>query len=364
MSVVFAQPPPPPPKKKRKPPPPPDEGGVPKQRGLIATIFIGAVLVHIVALILFGLFIVARQFAKPEAVFEVREQLRIPVQQTPQHKMNAAAHQAAAPKPVFQDKLISSRPSTFALPELPKMDLQQMLPLDPSELVSDQVSSLVGTAGMGSGGGAGLSGAGGMGKGMSKLSFMGIQAEGQRIVLCFDVSGSVVNKAAASGVPLAKIKEETLKLIDTLPTGAAFSIIQFVRNYKPFSEQLVQVTPANRDAAKQWIDNEWNESGQMARGSRGVLSPEPNGVVCVIDAAFAMNPDVIFLISDGQFEQTYPTDRRIPNEEIGDQIKELQKGRKDKIPIHFIGFEMRDDDENAWSSIVRRTGGRLRQIKK
>ena len=362
MSVVYAQPPPPP--KKRKPePPPPADGQAPKQRGLIFTIFLGAVVIHVVLLILFGLFVVAQKFAKPEAVFEVRESLKIPVQQTPQHKMNAAAHQAAAPKPVFQDKLISSRPTQFALPELPKLDLQQMLPLDPSELVSDQVSSLVGTAGFGSGGGAGLSGAGGIGKGMSKLSFMGIQAEGQRVLLCFDVSGSVVNKAASSGMPLARIKEETLKLIDSLPTGASFNIIQFVRNYKPFSEQLVQVTPANRDAAKKWIDNEWNESGQMARGASGVLSPEPNGVVCVIDAAFAMNPDVVFLISDGQCEQTYPAERRIPNAEIADQIKELQKGRKDKLPIHFIGFQMRAEDADEWGSIARRSGGRFREIK-
>ncbi len=361
MSVVYAQPPPPP--KKRKPKPPPADGQPPKQRGLIFTIFLGAVIIHVVLLLIFGLFIVAQKFAKPEAVFEVRETLKIPVQQTPQHKMNAAAHQAAAPKPTFQDKLISSRPTSFALPELPKLDLQQMLPLDPSELVSDQVASLVGTAGFGAGGGAGLSGAGGLGKGLSKLSFMGIQAEGQRIALLFDVSGSVVNKANGSGMPMSKIKEETLKLIDSLPTGASFSLIQFVRNFKPFSEQLVQVTPANRDAAKKWIDNEWNESGQMARGGRGVLSPEPNGVVCVLDAAFAMNPDVIFLISDGGFWQTYPTDRKIPHDELEDKMKELQKGRKDRVPVHFIGFQMRDDDEKAWSSIVRRTGGRLRQIK-
>jgi hypothetical protein len=361
MSVVYAQPPPPP--QKRKPKPPPADGQAPRQRGLIVTIILGAVLAHLVALILFGLFIVARQFSKPEAVFEVRETLRIPIQPTPQHKMNVAAHQAAAPKPVFQDKLVSTRPTAFALPELPKLDLQQMLPLDPSELVSDQVTSLVGTAGLGLGGGAGLAGAGGFGKGLSKLSFMGIQAEGQRLVLCFDVSGSVVNKAAASGVPLTKIKEETLKLIDSLPTGAAFSLVQFVRNYKPFSDQLVQVTPANRDAAKQWMDNEWSESGQMARGAAGVKSPEPNGVVCVLDAAFAMNPDVVFLLSDGQFEQTYPADRRIPNDELANKMKDLQKGRKAKIPVHFIGFQMRPDDESAWSSIARRTGGRLRQIK-
>jgi hypothetical protein len=364
MSVVYAQPPPPP-KKRRKPkPPPPADGAPPKQRGLIFTIFIGAVLVHVALLAVFGIFVVARQFAKPEAAFEVREVLKIPVQQTPQHKMNVAAHQAAAPKPTFQDKLISSRPSSFALPELPKLDLEQMLPLDPSELVSDQVTSLVGAAGFGLGAGAGLSGAGGLGKGMSKLSFMGIQAEGQRIVLLFDVSGSVVNKANASGVPMAKIKEETLKLLDTLPTGAMFSLIQFVRNHKPFSEQLVQVTPANREAARKWIETEWNESGQMARGGRGVLSPDPNGVVSVLDAAFAMRPDVIFLISDGGFWQTYPSERKIPHDVLDDKVKDLQKGSRDKVPIHFIGFEMRAEDQSAWSRIVRRTGGRLREVKR
>ncbi|MCB1226922.1 MAG: hypothetical protein KDK99_13985, partial [Verrucomicrobiales bacterium] len=323
---------------------------------------LGAVIVHVAALILFGLWTVARQFRQPEAVFEVRESLKIPVQQTPQHKMNAAQHQAAAPKPTPMDKLISTRPTKFALPELPKLDLQQMLPLDPSELVSDQVASLVGTAGFGNSG-TGLSGAGGLGKALSKFSFMGIQAEGQRIVLCFDVSGSVVNKATASGMPLTRIKEETIKLLDSLPPAAGFSIIQFVRNYKPFSPQLVQATPANRDAAKNWINTEWSESGQMAAGGKGVLSPNPNGIPAVLDAAFAMNPDVIFLISDGSFQQTYPQDRTVPVEEVEKQIKTLQKGRAKEVPLHFIGFEMRNEDENAWTRIARRSGGRLRQIK-
>lgn len=362
MSVVYAESSPslPPPKPRESKPVP--HGQAPKQRGLIATIIIVTIAIHVVALILFGLFIVARQFSKPEAVFQVRENLRVPIQQTRRQKMNAAAHNAAAPKPVFQDKLISTRPTSFALPDLPKMDLQEMLPLDPSELVSDQVSSLVGAAGLGMGGGTGVSGVGGIGKGTA-FNFMGIKAEGQRIVLCFDVSGSVVNKANNSGMSLAKIKDETIKLIDTLPTGASFTIIQFVRNYKPFSKELVQVTPANRDTAKKWITNEWNESGQMPRGGAGVISPTPNGVVSVLSTAFAMNPDMIFLLSDGQFEQTYPTDRRIPNDEIAEQVKELQKGRSQKVALHFIGFQMRNEDESDWSSIARRSGGRFRQFR-
>lgn len=332
------------------------------RRGLIASIIIGSLVVHVAGLMAFGIWIVARQFAKPEAVFQVREALRIPIQRTAEHRMQVAAHEAAAPKPVFRDRLVSTRPSKFALPDLPKLDLQQMLPLDPSELVSDQVTSLAGTAGLGAGLGTGLAGAGGLSKGVGNFTFMGLKAAGQRMVLYFDVSGSVVNKATASGMPLSRIKDETLKLIGTLPPNAQFGIIQFVRNYKPFSEQLVPATPANRDLARNWTDTEWNESGQMARGQRGVLSPEPNGVVCVLDAAFAMKPDVIFIISDGQFEQTYPENRRIPNEDLEAKITALEKGRREKLPIHFIGFQMRDEDQAVWSRLVRRTGGKLKAI--
>jgi len=349
------------------PAPLPEEAPVKKdnsqRRGIIASIIIASLVVHLAGLALFGLWIVARQFAKVEAVFQVRETLKIPLQKTPEHRMSVAAHEAAAPKPVFQDKLVSTRPAPFSLPELPKLDVQQMLPLDPSELVSDQVTSLVGTAGLGSGLGAGLSGSGGAGKALANFTFMGIKAEGRRIVLLFDVSGSVVNKANATGMPLGKIKEETLKLISGLPSGAQFGLVQFVRNYKPFRAEMTPVTPANRDLAAQWMESEWNESGQMPRGGAGVRSPEPNGVVCVLDAAFELKPDVIFLISDGGFWQTYPQERRIPHEDLEDKMNEMQKGRAERIPVHFIGFQMHPNDKGAWERIVRRTGGKLREIK-
>lgn len=349
------------------PAPVPEDAPVKKdnsqRRGIIVSIILASLIAHLIGLGLFGLWVVAQQFAKVEAVFQVKETLKIPVQKTPEHRMSVAAHEAAAPKPVFQDKLVSTRPAPFSLPELPKLDVQQMLPLNPSELVSDQVTSLVGTAGLGSGLGDGLSGGGGTGKAMTNFTFMGIKAAGRRIVLLFDVSGSVVNKAEATGMPLSKIKEETLKLISGLPSGAQFGLVQFVRNYKPFREEMTPVTPANRDLAAQWMETEWNESGQMARGGRGVRSPNPNGVVCVLDAAFELKPDVVFLISDGGFWQSYPEERRIPHDVLEDKMKELQKGQAERIPVHFIGFQMHPNDKGAWERIARRTGGKFREIK-
>ena len=55
------------------------------------------------------------------------------------------------------------------LPDLPEVDMDQMLPLDPSELISDQVSGLVGSAALGSGLGSGFSGGGGSGDGSTTI---------------------------------------------------------------------------------------------------------------------------------------------------------------------------------------------------
>ncbi|MEM8955996.1 MAG: hypothetical protein AAGD22_17705, partial [Verrucomicrobiota bacterium] len=309
------------------------------RRQLIVAIIVGSVLVHFVALALFGLWTISKYFKEPEATFVMpAKEIRIPPT-PPEHKMNMARHEAMTPKPSFTDKLVSTRPVEFALPDLPKVDLDQMLPLDPSELISDQVASLVGSAGFGSGLGNGLSGAGGTGDG---LSFFGINATGRRIMLLFDVSGSVVNKAERSGVPLEEIKEETMALIDGLPIDSRFGIIQFVRNHKPFKTELIPATPANKTEARQWVETKWSGSGTMPAGGEGVVNPQPNGIESVMEAAFEMEPDVIFLISDGSFWRD-PGNEKVPYDELGKKVKVLEESAEGGVvPIHFIGFEMRD----------------------
>jgi len=332
------------------------------QKGAGAAL-IGSLIIHGVLALAGGAFIVAKYIQPPPPKFVAPPPPKIKIPpQTRQHRMNLAAHAGLASKPTFKQRLVSLRPTAFALPEAPKISFDSDLVPDPSTVASTMVSGLTGSGGTGNGSGFGLGGGGGLGQGLSSFTFMGLKSQGQKIVLCFDVAGSVVNKANASGVPLSKIKEETIKLISGLPSGAQFGLIQFVRNYKPFNAELTPMTPASRDLAKQWIETEWSETGQMPRGGKGVLSPTPNGLPCVLDAAYAMKPDVIFVISDGGFEQTYPEDRRIPNEELEDKVKDLQKTGA-KIAVNFIGFQMKAEDKDAWESITRRTGGRLREIK-
>lgn len=327
------------------------------RRAMIGSIIVGSIVVHALILVVFAAWQVASYFTRPEARFEMKKTVKIPAK-TPEHKMNVAKHEAMAPKPVFNDKLVSTRPIDFALPELPEVDMDQMLPLDPSELISDQVSGLVGSAALGSGLGSGFSGGGGSGEGMS---FFGIQAEGDRIVLLFDVSSSVVNAAAEAGVPLARIREETLKLIEGLAPSAKFSMIQFTQNYKPFSDELMAATDTNKQAAREWVENEWVESGTM---SGGKVVSNPRGLMTVLEKAFEMRPNLIFLISDASFQWREGGGiRDIPYGDLRKRIDELGSELQEEAPIHLLGFAPDEEDVKEWRRILRRTGGEISELK-
>ncbi len=324
-----------------------------KRRKMVISIILIVVGLHLAAGVVAGVLVVARYIFPPPATFVVKKDIRLPAKQR-EHKMNMAAFDAMTPKPTFNDKMQSMRPAPFSLPELPKLPMDQMLPLDPSAIVSDQVSSLVGTAGLG-GGGDGSGGLGGTGTG---FSFMGIQSSGKRILLMFDISGSVVNKAAGSGMPISRIKEEALDLISKLPASSRFGIVIFTQNYKVFQDELVPATDANRAAVKDWIETKWTEAGTL---SGGVTNPK--GFVGVAELAAKMQPDVAFLVSDGSFQnRTSGNIANIP----WDEIKEAVTGplqTAGKCQLNFIGFQMKPTDKREMQAIVRRTGGKLREIK-
>lgn len=327
-----------------------------RRRKLLVGILLGVLALHLGGGVVAGIIVVAKYIFPPPANFEIKKDIRLPAKQR-EHKMNMAAFDAMTPKPTFNDKMQSLRPSAFALPELPKMPMDQMLPLDPSEIVSDQVSSLVGTAGQG-GGGEGAGGMGGTGFGMS---FFGIQSTGKRILLLFDVSTSVVNKANKAGVPLSKIQEETSVLIGKFPISARFGIIQFTQNYKPFNKELVPATDQNRAAALNWIQTEWVETGTM--GASGKVTSNPRGLVGVLELAAKMQPDIIFMISDASF-QWKPTGQieNIPWKEI-EKITEGPLQGTEGCKIHFIGFELKPEDKREIGSIIRKSGGKVREMK-
>lgn len=333
-------------------------------RKSVTAAFIGSLIVHGALALIAGVWIVASYIKSEPPKFEAPPKPKIKVPpQTRQHRMNLAAHAALAAKPTFKARLVSLRSTAFALPEAPKVSIDNMLTPDPSAIASNIVTGLSGAAGTGAGSGFGLGGAGGKGLGTA-IDFMGVQTNGQRILLLFDVSGSVVNKANQSAMPLTKIKQETIGMIEKLPVDSRFGIFQFVRNYKMFQPELVAATQPNRELAKQWIETQWNESGSMPRNGKGVVAPDPNGLPPILRAAYGLKPDVIFLISDGSFERgAGGVTESITDDEFEDLFKELTAELPAKIPFHFIGFKMKPDDKDFWNKIARRQGGQLKELK-
>jgi hypothetical protein len=332
---------------------------VQNRRRIILTVVLVSVGIHVIAAIVAGIVIVARYLAEPPAEFKVTKDIRIPAQER-EHTMNMAAFDGMAPKPSFTDKLQSLRPGALALPELPAIPMDQLLPLDPAEILTDQVAALTGPGGAGSGIGLATAGVGGSGIGTG-FSFMGIESKGKRILLIFDVSTSVLNKARRSDISLAKIKEETISLLQQLPINARFGLIQFTQNFKAFREELLAATDANRAAAKTWIEEEWVETGSMQASAK--VKRNPRGVVGVFELAAQMLPDVIFLISDASFQwKEGGSLGDVPWEEIAKIVKGSLQGTEG-CTLNFIGFEMKPEDRRRMESVVRSTHGKIREIK-
>ncbi len=327
-------------------------------RKLVVKIILIVIALHVGFGVIAGILVVARYLLPPPATFEIQKDIRLPAKER-EHKMNMAEFDAMTPKPSFNDRLQSLRPSDFALPELPKVPMDQMLPLDPSAIVSDQVSSMVGTAGMGDGGDGGS----GMGGGGNGVSFLGIESNGTRILLLYDVSSTVNSAVARAGVPMDRIREETKKLLSGLGINSRFGLGQFARNYAFFRPELLPATDGNREEASAWLDEWFATEGSMRQNTPAIVRGSP-GFIELMRSAFKLHPDVIFVISDGGFYAGSGTSA-IPYEDIDKAIGELQKTLTEPARINFIGVGMKPENQRGIRRIISKhgSGGKFREMR-
>jgi hypothetical protein len=325
----------------------------------MVTLIVVSVGVHLLVGLGAGVWVVVRYFAPPEAVFVAKKTVVIPAQII-DPKMAGAELEGASSRPALDDRLSSMRETEFALPDLPKVSVDQMMNFDPSAVLTDSASGF-GT-GTGTGGGGGGSGSGGGGEGVG-FSFFGIQTQAKSIIIIFDVSLSVLTKAQKAGVPITKIQEETMKLIDSLSINTKFNLVQFSRVYQPMANELQSPNEASKKAAKNWLEKEFRTDGSLPRSARGARSPQgaqDNGICFVLDGVLAMQPDVVFLISDASF-QSELNSSQVPWKDVEAVINKYEKtGLATKI--NFIGFEMKPEDKKEMRSIARKTGGNLKEI--
>ena len=346
--------------------------GAKKRRGLVWSVIVGSVVVHLVALALFGLWVVARNFRQPAATFTVEKRVLIPAQ-TPEHKMNMAAHEAMAPKPTFNDRLVSTRPTEFALPELPEVDLEQMLPLDPSELISDLVTCLVGCAGLGSGQGSGLSGGGGRGSGMS---FFDIEDTAKSVVIMIDVSSSMFGRTGdydystrkklreGKDQSFQRVRDEAIKLIDGLDIDSRFNVIHWSGSARLWQDSLVRATEGNKATAKDYIQ------AKVDVGKAGPTGGRPGGTRhdYALEALFEAGAEVAFMLTDGNATASQPGGglQVIEDRAIFKLISEAKKELEALPRVHTLYYltgQDKREEEKMLRGIASRTGGKFRMVK-
>jgi hypothetical protein len=327
-----------------------------RRKRLIITVILVSVGVHLAAGLVAGAVIVARYLNPPPAVFKATRDIRVAAQER-EHKMNMASFDGAAPKPVFNDKLQSTRPSKFSLPALPKIPLDQMVPLDPSALITDMVPTSFGTGGLGSGSGtgsgSGSGGNGGMGVG---LKFLGIQTNAKRIVMMYDISSTVASAAAQAGMPMTRIRDETMNFINKLGINARFGLVEYARNFAHFQLELVPANDQYRAAAQEWLTTFFATDGKFPYGVPNTVTGSP-GFLVALETVFKQQPEQIFIISDGSMQVGQDRGTTITADEIAAALERLQATLPQPARINFIGVGVRPETEKELRRVIQRHGG-------
>ena len=287
---------------------------------------------------------------KPE--FSTRKTIYLP-QRELEHRMAVAEHEQAVSPPVMLEKLTTAALLPDTLPKLPSLPRIEYNFNDDSN-PSAEMDVLLGVFGLN----AALRA---LNSETSRASLFGIEDSGERILLLFDDGGSVINKARRSGVPISAIRKEAIRVIDGLNANTLFGLIRFVRRVGTFQDILVPATRENKRIVNEWIEN------TLATGKkkRTELTFAGSSIEAALEVAFQMEPDVIFLLSDADF-QRYAAGtgkgEEVPWDDVSDALRRLRREASKNVRVNFIGFQVRDDDRKEMRRLVRRTGGKYREF--
>lgn len=176
--------------------------------------------------------------------------------------------------------------------------------------------------------------------------FFGVKARGSRFVFIVDSSRSM------RGGKFEEAKRELLYAIRRLGKDQSFYVMFFDidverMTLEPGGEPETTFAPAtgqNIQRLEYWVHTIENE-----------LKTNPYDAV---KFAMELNPDAIYLLTDGQFTDRGRTTRYLAqaNQKLGD------KGRRvPKVPIHTIGFRSRDGEE-VLRDIATKYGGTYQYV--
>lgn len=285
---------------------------------------------------------------KSDPEFVARKKIYLP-QKELEHKVALAEFQNAASSPMALERISTEALLPDSLPSLPDLPQSDFKPIErnPAALQSD---ALLGQSGV-------LGALQGLQTESTSVSLFGIEDSGQRILILFDNSRSVLNKASQAGVSADRFVKELTTLIDGLNANTLFGLVPFSRDVGAFRDYMVAAGMRNKRTAVEWI----SQRIRSQRHETG-LAYEADGVQGALTVAFRLEPDVIFLLSDADFQRNMPEPGDVPWDELNRTLRGLSREYGIEPRIHFIGFKVAPEHAEAMERITRRHKGSFKQF--
>lgn len=290
---------------------------------------------------------------KKDPEFVAKKTIYLP-QRELEHSLALSEFQQVASKPVLMERLTTEALLSADMPSMPSLPSQAFDPFESAVNPMDDAVALLGASGL-------MGSLLGQISETSKVSFFGIEDQATRVVVAFDISQSVVTKAKKSGISIRQLQVEAANLIQGLNANTLFGLIQFSRSYDSFEDYLVTGTKANKEAGVIWLKEEFRTDG---KSGRHWIRQDVNGIQSVLEAAFVWQPDVVFILSDGDFQRTKPTggSENVSFAELSRDIHRLQEASEKDARIHFVGFQVKPQHKAELLNLVQRYGGQYREL--
>ena len=294
---------------------------------------------------------------KQKMMFEGKKSPYLPPRKN-EHAIRVKQMQKQTRKPQILQRLVTEAPSKVALPEMPDMKTPDIKNLRDTPLMNSRAGSIGGIGGGGGGAGRGLTG----GMGYSDTKFFGENIRTRAIVICMDISPSMIAKGVTQDV-----LNEAVKMLENMNVGTKFNLLVFVDGSDGFAPQMVYATQENKQKAIEWLKQPFD--GRRQGNLRGFSGSTPH---LVIKSAVEMGADTVFVLSDdppylNQGDVQTGVEITTHMDDIMSYVKSVESTTGRSVRFYPILYKPIENERGKqaidyYKSMARTTGGKCRVI--
>ena len=278
------------------------------RRRLLTTVLLISLFAHLLALVIFGSWVVMRHLREEETVFVAPPPMRTYEPRQLEHRVRVQQQQRSSSRPALTPRMVAMTPSDFSLPEIVT---------DPKIVKTTFQPTFRPVQGVGLGIGLGTGfGLGGFGTGVSQFNFFGIRGRGERIAIILDVSISMAEETEELGVTergieqFTRVKRRVGEVIDSMSETTMFNVIVYAESASAWQDKMQVASESNKQSAKDFIrpfnsSVSWDAVGHrsgiqnLSAGMGHMATGGTTRFDTALSLAIQSGADMILVICDG-----------------------------------------------------------------